>query len=89
MINTIETRLKLDLAQELDINSCINLWSTFYRKTWKLWNNKKLSKSEIHHELIKLNLLTSYQIKSLTNKIKIEHSRIKELSKTQNKKNPN
>ena len=35
MIHTIETRLKLNTTQELIIDSCVVLWSTYYRKTWK------------------------------------------------------
>ena len=34
MIHTIETRLKLNETQELLVNSCVVLWSTYYRKTW-------------------------------------------------------
>ncbi|NCQ50392.1 hypothetical protein GW796_00540, partial [archaeon] len=47
MINTIETRLKLDLTQELDINSCVSLWSEFYRKTWVMFNNLHLEENVI------------------------------------------
>ena len=83
MITTIETRLMLDKTQESEIDSCVVLWSTYYRKVWKLWNNKKLSETEIYHQLIELNLLTSYQVKSLINKVKTEHSKIKELTKSQ------
>ena len=31
MIHTIETRLKLNTTQELLVNSCVVLWSTYYR----------------------------------------------------------
>ena len=34
MIHTIETRLKLNETQELIIDSCVVLWSRYYRKTW-------------------------------------------------------
>ena len=34
MIHTIETRLKLNATQELLVDSCVVLWSTYYRKTW-------------------------------------------------------
>ena len=34
MIHTIETRLKLNTTQELITDSCVVLWSTYYRKTW-------------------------------------------------------
>ena len=34
MIHTIETRLKLNETQELLVDSCVILWSTYYRKTW-------------------------------------------------------
>ena len=34
MIHTIETRLKLNTTQELFIDSCVVLWSSYYRKTW-------------------------------------------------------
>ncbi len=83
MINTIETRLFLDKPQESEIDSCVRLWSEYYRKTWVLWNNKKLSESEIYHQIMSLNLLTSEQVGSLVNKVKTEHSKIRELSKTQ------
>ena len=83
MINTIETRLKLDLTEESDIDSSVVLWSEFYRKVWKLWNNNHLSESDIYHQIMSLNLLTSEQVGSLINKVKTEHSKIKELSKVQ------
>ena len=34
MIHTIETRLKLNETQELLVDSCVVLWSRYYRKTW-------------------------------------------------------
>ena len=34
MIHTIETRLKLNTTQEFLVDSCVILWSTYYRKTW-------------------------------------------------------
>ncbi len=83
MIHTIETRLKLNTTQELLVNSCVVLWSSYYRKTWKLWNNQQLKENEIYHQLMGLNLFTSRQIGSLINKVKTEHAKIKELSKTQ------
>ena len=83
MIHTIETRLKLNTTQELLIDSCVVLWSTYYRKTWKLWNNQQLKENEIYHQLMGLNLFTSRQISSLINKVKTEHAKIKELSKSQ------
>ena len=83
MIHTIETRLKMNETQELLIDSCVVLWSSYYRKTWKLWNNQQLKENEIYHELMNLNLFTSRQIGSLINKVKTEHAKIKELSKTQ------
>ncbi len=83
MIHTIETRLKLNTTQELIIDSCVILWSTYYRKTWKLWNNQQLKEIEIYHQLMGLNLFTSAQVNSLINKVKTEHAKIKELSKTQ------
>ena len=83
MIHTVETRLKLNETQELMIDSCVVLWSSYYRKTWKLWNNQQLSESAIYHELMNLNLFTSRQISSLINKVKTEHAKIKELSKSQ------
>ena len=82
-MHTIETRLKLNATQELLINSCVVLWSTYYHKTWKLWNNQQLKENEIYHQLMGLNLFTSRQISSLINKVKTEHAKIKELSKTQ------
>ena len=83
MINTIETRLKLDITQESIIDSCVNLWSEYYRKVWKLWNNQHLSETDIYHQIMSFNLLTSNQVNSLINKVKTEHSKIKELTKTQ------
>ena len=83
MIHTIETRLKLNTTQELIIDSFVVLWSTYYRKTWKLWNNQQLKETEIYHQLMGLNLFTSRQISSLINKVKTEHDKIKELSKSQ------
>ncbi len=83
MIHTIETRLKLNETQELKSNSCVVLWSSYYRKTWKLWNNQQLKETEIYHQLMGLNLFTSRQISSLINKVKTEHAKIKELSKFQ------
>ena len=83
MIHTIETRLKLNETQELLVDSCVVLWSNYYRKTWKLWNNQQLKENEIYHELMNLNLFTSRQIGSLINKVKSEHAKIKELSKSQ------
>ncbi len=83
MIHTIETRLKLNATQELLVDSCVVLWSSYYRKTWKLWNNQQLKETEIYHQLMGLNLFTSRQISSLINKVKTEHAKIKELSKSQ------
>jgi hypothetical protein len=53
MISTIETRLKLDDKQELTVNSCLVLWSIYYRKTWVMFNNKHLSESDIYSPVIK------------------------------------
>jgi hypothetical protein len=83
MISTIETRLKLDDKQELTVNSCLVLWSEYYRKTWVMFNNKHLSESDIYHQLINSNLFTSNQVSSLINKVKTEHGKFKELTKTQ------
>ena len=83
MINTIETRLQLDLTQENIINSCVLTWSEFYRKTWVMFNNKQLNETTIYHNLKNSNYFTSNQINSLINKVKTEHSKIKELTKTQ------
>ncbi len=83
MIHTIETRLKLNETQELLVESCVVLWSSYYRKTWKLWNNQQLKENDINHQLMGLNLFTSRQIGSLINKVKTEHAKIKELSKSQ------
>ncbi len=83
MIHTIETRLKLNTTQELLVNSCVVLWSSYYRKTWKLWNNQQLKENEIYQQLMGLNLFTSRQVGSLINKVKTEHAKIKELSKSQ------
>ena len=83
MIHTIETRLNLNETQELLVDSCVVLWSTYYRKTWKLWNNQQLKENEIYHQLMDLNLFTSRQVGSLINKVKTEHAKIKELSKSQ------
>lgn len=83
MLNTIETRLVLDKIQESEIDSCIVLWSTYYRKIWKLFNNQHLSETQIYHKIKSLNILTSEQIGSLINKVKTEHSKVKELTKSQ------
>ena len=83
MIHTIETRLKINTTQEFLVDSCVILWSTYYRNTWKLWNNQQLSESAIYHQLMGLNLFTSAQVNSLINKVKTEHAKIKELSKSQ------
>ena len=83
MINTIETRLKLDLTQELDINSCVSLWSEFYRKTWVMFNNLHLEENVIWHNLMNTNLFTSHQVIYLINKVKSEHNKIKALTKSQ------
>ena len=65
MIHTIETRLKLNETQELLVDSCVVLWSRYYRKTCKLWNNQQLKENEIYQQLMGLNLFTSRQIGSL------------------------
>jgi len=83
MVNTIETRLKLDLTQELDINSCVSLWSEFYRKTWVMFNNLHLEENVIWHNLMNTNLFTSHQVIYLINKVKSEHNKIKALTKSQ------
>ncbi len=83
MINTIETRLLLNKTQESEIDSCVVLWSKIYRQVWKLYNNQKLSETDIYHKIKSLNLLTSEQIGSIINKVKTEHSKIKELTKSQ------
>ena len=83
MINTIETRLKLDITQESIIDSCVNLWSEYYRKTWVLLNSQHLSDYDIWHTLMEYKIFTSHQVDSLINKVKTEHSKIKELTKTQ------
>ena len=83
MIHTIETRLNINTTQEDILDSCVVLWSTYYRKTWKLWNNQQLTETAIYHQLMGLNLFTSAQVSSLINKVKTEHAKIKELSKTQ------
>lgn len=83
MIITIETRLKLDLTQESIIDSCVNLWSEFYRKTWVMLNNKHLCEVDIYAKLSSTNSLTSAQISSLINKVKTEHSKFKGLTKNQ------
>ena len=62
MIHTIETRLKLNETQELLVNSCVVLWSSYYRKTWKLWNNQQLKENEIYHQLMGLNLFTDVDV---------------------------
>ena len=48
MIHTIETRLKLNTTQELIIDSCVVLWSTYYRKTWnrKSWYKNFITMNE-------------------------------------------
>ena len=83
MIHTIETRLNINTTQENILDSCVVLWSTYYRKTWKLWNNQQLTETAIYHQLMGLNLFTAAQVSSLINKVKTEHAKIKELTKTQ------
>ena len=83
MFCTVETRLNLDVTQESTIDSCVYSWSIGYRKTWVSWNNKHLSEVEIYHQLKELNWFTTEQIGSLINKVKTEHSKIKELTKVQ------
>ena len=83
MIHTIETRLNLNTTQENILDSCVVLWSTYYRKTWKLWNNQQLTEAAIYHHLMGLDLFTAAQVSSLINRVKTEHAKIKELSKTQ------
>ena len=34
MIHTIEIRLKLNETQKALVDSCVIIWSTYYRKTW-------------------------------------------------------
>ncbi len=86
MITTIETRLKLDKEQESIIDSCSLLWSQYYRKTWVMLNNKQMLEKDIWHNLMNTKLFTSNQVDSLLNKVKTEHSKFKELTKTQLKK---
>ena len=43
MITTIEIRLKLDITQESIVDSCVFLWSEYYRKTWIMLNSKQLA----------------------------------------------
>ena len=76
MIHTIETRLKLNETQEALVDSCVILWSTYYRKTWKLWNNQQLTETAIYHHFVGLDLFTSAQVSSLINKVKAEHAKI-------------
>ncbi len=72
MIHTIETRLKLNTTQEFLVDSCVILWSTYYRKTLELWNNQQLSETSIYHQLMGLNLFTSAQVNSLINKAALQ-----------------
>ena len=91
MINTIESRLNLDNQSELTslIDSSIITWSQYFHKTWALLNRLQKSEQDIYHILSKTNDLTSYQIKSLINKVQTEHAKIKELTKTQLKQKQN
>lgn len=82
MIKTIETRLKLGITQESIIDSCVVLWSEYYRKTWVMFNNKHLEEKVIWHNLTASKLFTSNQVNSLINKVKADHSNIKELTKS-------
>ncbi len=86
MITTIEARLKLDITQESTIDSCVTLWSTYYRKTWVMFNNKQMLEKDIWHNLMDTGLFTSNQVDSMLSKVKTEHSKFKELTKTQLKK---
>ena len=83
MITTIETRLKINLMEEQLLNSSINLLSSSFRKAWRLFNNLKYSKVQIYHELMKTNHFTSKQVDSIIIKVTTEHSKLKELTKTQ------
>lgn len=83
MITTIETRLKINLMEEHLLNSSIKLLSSSFRKAWKLFNNLKYSKSQIYHELMKTNYFASKQVDSIIIKVTTEHSKLKELTKTQ------
>jgi len=76
MVNTIETRLKLDLTQELDINSCVSLWSEFYRKIWVMFNNLHLEENVIWHKLMNTNLFNSHQVISIINKVKSDGNKL-------------
>ena len=84
MFTTIETRLKLDTIQENHINNMIIDWAKYYHQAWSLYNRQQQSEKQIYDVLIQ-NKITSHQIKSIINKVKIEHSKIKALTISQAK----
>ena len=83
MITTIETRLRLEPQQEHLLHACVEMWSSFYRTTWRLFNNHHCSEKEIYDRLMADGALNSHQVKSLINKVKGEHAKLKALTKTQ------
>lgn len=83
MITTIETRLRVDLAQAQVLDESIDLLSWAYRKMWSLYNREKKTESEIYHTMMSLNTLTCQQVKSLIYKIKGDRNRLREITKTQ------
>ena len=83
MITTIETKLLLSLEDKRLINDSIIQWNQAFHIAWNLFNQKQLVEAEVYQKLKELNCLTSHQINSIINKVKTEHSKLKELTKTQ------
>ena len=83
MITTIETKLTLTVEDKKLINDSIIQWNKSFHMAWNLFNQKQLVETEVYQKLKELNCLTSLQIKSIINKVKTEHIKIKELTKTQ------
>ncbi|NCQ52100.1 hypothetical protein GW796_09460 [archaeon] len=48
-----------------------------------MFNNIHLEENVIWHNLMNTNLFTSHQVISIINKVKSEHAKIRELTKTQ------
>ena len=83
MITTIEPRLWIDKSQTSLLDACVQTWSQAYRQTWSYYNRQQLSEKEIYQKLSQTTNFTSHQIASLLNKVKLEHSKFKGLTKQQ------
>ena len=83
MITTIETKLLLNIEDKKLMSNSIIQWNKSFHIAWNLFNQKQLVETEVYQKLKELNCFTSHQINSIINKVKTEHSKIKELTKTQ------